>query len=69
MLRQALIVIITAVLFKSFLEYWFGPRVDDVTKQTVEENKIKVFSPKDLESQNDQLYLAILGSLLNTLIY
>lgn len=65
MLKQALIVIITAVVFKSFLEYWLGPRVTDVPDEVKQsqESKIKVFTVNDLQTQDDTLYLAILGNV------
>ncbi|CAF0705134.1 unnamed protein product [Brachionus calyciflorus] len=62
MLKKALIVIITAVLFKSFLEYWFGPRVDIKEVKIEEIPKIKVFQNEDLKSQ-ERLFLAILGNV------
>lgn len=57
MLKKALIVIITAVVFKSFLEYIFG----DGSNQAEKPRENKVFQNNELTDTGDKLYLAILG--------
>lgn len=61
MLRKALIVIITAVVFKSFLEYMFGK--NEPAKDDSNQDKLTIFTAKQLEqfAQENKLYLAILG--------
>lgn len=60
MIRKVLIVIITAVVFKSFLEYIFG----DSSKKIEPKNEKKIFQESDLNETGDNLYLAILGILI-----
>lgn len=65
MLKKALIVIITAVVFKSFLEYIFG----DGSKKLGQKIEKKIFEEGDLNETGDNLYLAILGILINKNLY
>lgn len=59
MLKKALIVIITAVVFRSFLEYIFG-RGSEQAKKNIEN---KIYQNIDLQDTGEKLYLAILGIL------